>query len=257
MRKPRKTNTSLTHGTVVVILAGGLGTRLRRAFRAGPKVLAPVAGSPFLDYLLNWVRFAGFSEVVLCVGYKREQIQKRYRSGEDWGLQLSYSLENQPLGTAGAIKLAQNRIRSKHFVVLNGDSFVDVDFDALLQFHKRRRALGTITLTKAPSADRYGHVQVNRIGRILAFAEKNSSSSSTDRQPRWINAGVYVFRREVLELIPSGEKVSLERDVFQKINSLPFYGFPVPGYFIDIGIPDDYEKAQTQFRKYFLYEHTS
>src|SRR5208283_1902859 len=203
-----------THGIVALILAGGLGTRLRRVFRSGPKTLAPVGDRPFLDYLLHWLRLAGFSRVVLCVGYKREQIQRRYGTGTNWGLRVSYSAEDEPLGTAGAIKLAQRHIHTEHFVVLNGDSFVDVDFAALLRFHRRHRALATMALAQAPSGSRYGYVRVNATGRILNFVEKGSTpSSSKEMPPKWINAGVYIFRRELLRLIPTGHAVSLERDI--------------------------------------------
>ncbi len=252
MPGPTKRIAVPTHGTVALVLAGGLGKRLRSVFSTGPKVLAPVANRPFLDYLLRWLRLADFSDVVLCVGYKREQIQRRYKSGRDWGLRLSYSAEDEPLGTAGAIKRAQKHIHSKHFVVLNGDSFVDVDFSALLRFHSRHRALATIALAPAPPGDRYGHVRVNARGKILEFVEKGTSPpSSKGMQPKWINAGVYIFRREVLRLIPTGRPVSLERDIFPKIEGQPFYGYPVSGYFIDIGVPKDYEKAQREFPKRF------
>lgn len=241
-----------THSTVAVILAGGLGTRLRSVFRAGPKVLAPMADRPFLDYLLRWVRLAGFSDVVLCVGYKREQVQRRYQSGKDWGLRVSYSPENEPLGTAGAIKHAQRHIQTKHFVVLNGDSFVDVDFSALLGFHRRHRALATMALAQAPPGDRYGHVRMSATGKILNFVEKGSTHRSSEEiQTKWINAGVYVFRHELLRQIPAGRPVSLEREIFPVLAGQPFYGYPVNGYFIDIGVPNDYEKARREFPKRF------
>lgn len=251
MPGPTKPIPRSPHDTVALVLAGGLGTRLRSVYRAGPKVLAPVANRPFLDYLLRWLRLAGFSDVVLCVGYKREQIQRRYKSGDSWGLRLSYSAENEPLGTGGAIKLAQRHIHSKHLVVLNGDSFVDVDLSALLQFHRRHRALATMALAQAPPGDRYGNVRVNAARKILEFVEKGSRSSIKEMQPKWINGGVYVFRRELLRLIPAGRPVSLERDIFPKIKGRPFYGYPVAGYFIDIGVPKDYGKAQREFPKRF------
>jgi len=257
MPEPRKLSTPVTDGTVVLILAGGLGTRLRSVFRTGPKALAPVANRPFLDYLLNWVRLAGFSEVILCVGYKHKDIEDRYKSGKDWGIRLSYSVENEPLGTAGAIKLAQRRIRSRDFVVLNGDSFVEVNFRDLLHFHKSRGALGTIVLAKAPAVGRYGQVQVNRSGRILAFLEKDSSAAKRRAKTKWINAGIYVLSREVLTSIPAKRALSLEKDVFQNIGTQPFYGFPANGYFIDIGVPEDYQRAQRELPKRLTYEHSS
>jgi D-glycero-alpha-D-manno-heptose 1-phosphate guanylyltransferase len=240
------------HNAQVVILAGGLGKRLRSVFSDGPKSLAPVQGRPFLDYLLRWVQLAGFNDIVLCVGYKRGQIRKRYARGEEWGLKLSYSVERCPLGTGGAIKLALRQIHTENFVVLNGDSFVDVDFSELLRFHRSRCALATITLAEAPPGGRYGHVRVRRAGDVLEFVEKGSTAPARRKmEPNWINAGVYVFRRELLPLIPSGLPVSLERDVFPKLVGRQFYGYRVKGYFIDIGVPKDYEKAQSEFPKRF------
>src|SRR5713226_9914788 len=144
-----------------LILAGGLGKRLRAAYANAPKSLAPVAGRPFLDYLMRWLQVSGFSNVVLCVGYKAEQIRERYQDGRHWGLRISYSVEKEPLGTAGAIKNAEALLQGNAFLVLNGDSFTDVSLRDLVQFHRRRRGLATLALAPAPEDSRYGSVHMN------------------------------------------------------------------------------------------------
>lgn len=236
----------------VLILAGGLGTRLRLAYANGPKSLAPVAGRPFLDYLIGWVQAQGFHEVVLCVGYKTEQIQERYQDGRDWGIRVAYSVEKDALGTAGAIKNAQGLLQANTFFVLNGDSFTDVSLTGLLQFHRQSMAIATLTLALAPEEPRYGSVQMHDSGKILGFVEKDAPSTLRDGPGRsWINGGVYVFQKELLSMIPLGRRVSLENEIFPKLVGQQFYGFPTEGYFIDIGVPSDYRRAQKEFGERF------
>jgi NDP-sugar pyrophosphorylase family protein len=134
-----------------VILAGGLGNRLRSAFPDGPKCLAPVAGLPFLDYLIRLLQGFGFADIVLCVGYRASDIQERYKDGADRGLHITYSIEETHLGTAGAVKNAESLLHGETFLVLNGDSFVDADLAGLVRFHRHCRALATLTLVPAPS----------------------------------------------------------------------------------------------------------
>jgi D-glycero-alpha-D-manno-heptose 1-phosphate guanylyltransferase len=235
-----------------LILAGGLGNRLRAAYANGPKSLAPVAGRPFLDYLMRWLQVSGFSNVVLCVGYKTEQIRERYQDGQHWGLRISYSVEKEPLGTAGAIKNAEALLQGDAFLVLNGDSFTDVSLGDLVQFHRRRRGLATVTLAPAPEESRYGSVRVNARGEILGFAEKGSAGTRDGKRGRtWINGGVYAFQKDLLRVIPRGRPVSLETEIFPHLIDHQFYGFPTDGYFIDIGVPADYRRAQKQFRGRF------
>jgi D-glycero-alpha-D-manno-heptose 1-phosphate guanylyltransferase len=223
-----------------LILAGGLGKRLRSSFAQGPKSLAPVTGRPFLDHLLSWLRSSGFKDIVLCVGYKAEQIKQRYQNGDRWGLRISYSWEREPLGTAGALKNAEALVHSKTFIVLNGDSFVDISFHELVQFHRMKNSLATLTLSPAADQSRYGSVRVNSQGEVLGFTEKASGSAANGKKGRaWINSGVYVFEKTLLSMIPSGRSVSLEAEVFPKLVGHQFYGFHTAGYFIDIGIPAD------------------
>lgn len=242
-REPNKGNEVLA-----LILAGGLGVRLRTAYSDGPKSLAPITGRPFLDHLLNWLQFSGFTDVVLCVGYKAEQIRDRYQSGCSCGLRISYSQESEPLGTAGAIKNAEGLVHSDTFLVLNGDSFADVCLRRLVRFHRQRKALATLTLAPKPKGSRYGSVRVNARGEVLGFVEKCAAGARDSKRGRtWINGGVYAFQKELLSMIPRGRTVSLETEIFPRLVGHKFYGFPAEGYFVDIGVPADYRRAQQDF----------
>ena len=236
-----------------LILAGGLGTRLRSSFATGPKSLAPVVGRPFLDYLLRWLQSSGFTEVVLCVGYKALQIQRRYQTGRDWGLRISYAVEKQPLGTAGALKNAEPLVRSNSFLVLNGDSFVDISLQELIRFHRKKKGLATLTLTTVSKPSRYGSVRVNSRSEILGFVEKASADGKNGRAgSTWINGGAYVLEKNLMRMIPTDRSVSLESEVFPRLVGHRFYGFTSESYFIDIGVPADFRRAQKDFRGRFL-----
>lgn len=230
-----------------VVLAGGLGTRLRPAFRGGPKCLAPVGDRPFLDYLIAWLQRQGIREAILCVGYKRSQIQRRYGGGRKYGLALSYSAETTPLGTAGALLNASKLIVEEPFVVLNGDSFLDVDLNEMLTFQRRRRSVATIALVRSPSPARYGTVHTGPDGRIMSFREKSGNERAS--RVGWINGGVYLMQKKLLKDIAKSGPQSLERDVFPRLATKGLFGFRTDGYFIDIGIPSDYRRAQRELPK--------
>ena len=218
-----------------VILCGGLGTRLRPLLKDRPKALALVGGRPFLEYLLLQLKRYEINNVILAVGHCGEMIEAYFGSGSDLGLHLYYSYESEPLGTGGALKLAQNLIHSEYFLVMNGDSFFDIDLKVLIRYHQKKKALATIGLAKVDDTQRYGAVELDHEGRIVRFLEKMKGG-----QPGLINGGIYVFQREVLELIPEGRPVSLEQEIFPKLIGRDFYGLPFQAYFIDIGVPEDY-----------------
>lgn len=239
-------------GVPVVILAGGLGKRLRVAWSDAPKCLAPVAGQPFLDYLLRRVSASGLADIVMCLGHRAEDIQQRYHDGSAWGVHIAYSVETQLMGTAGAIKQAEGLLTAPAFLVLNGDSFLDVDLDELLEFHWCRHALATLALAPARLDSRYGSVRVDDSGKVLGFFEKDSPGTVDDKRERtWINGGVYAFQKDLLSLIPRGRPVSLETEIFPQLVGQQFYGFATDGYFIDIGVPEDFAWAQKEFRERF------
>ncbi len=227
------------------ILAGGLGTRLRGAVNDRPKVLAPVAGRPFLSYLLDQVAAAGVRKVVLCTGYLGEQVEAAF--GAHYGaLQLSYSHETSPQGTAGAVRLALPLLQSDPVLVLNGDSYCDAALADLAAWHQARihSSPGSLLLTWVDDAARYGSVEVDALGSIMSFREKRGQPI-----PGWINAGVYLLSRRVLMSIPAQPAVSIERDVFPVWVGRGLSAYCVRAPFIDIGTPESYGQAETFFAR--------
>ena len=221
--------------TQALILAGGAGTRLRPVVAELNKPMAPIADRPFLEYLLLQLKKHGVEEVTLCVGYKADLIQSYFDAGDRWGVRLSYSHETDFLGTGGAIKRAESFIGAESFIVMNGDSLFDSDLHALMRYHRETNALATLALAQVEDSQRYGVVDVDASGHIVSFVEKGKG-----RAQGLINAGVYVFARAVLDLIPDGQTVSLERDILPRLIGRGLYGLPSHGYFVDIGVPDDY-----------------
>jgi D-glycero-alpha-D-manno-heptose 1-phosphate guanylyltransferase len=234
-----------------LILAGGLGTRLRPAFDAGPKGLAPVGGRPFLQYLLQQIYRAGFYNVVLCVGYGRRLIEEAIGDGARWGLRVRYSVETQPLGTAGAVKRAGSLIDKEDFLVFNGDSFLGVDLKQLVEEHLSFEAWATMALARVDDATRFGSVVLAPDGQIKEFREKSSFVMDNFLDTQIINGGIYVLSKRVLDMIPECGVVSLEREVFPLLLTRGVRGFLCDGYFIDIGLPDDFERAQAELPKHF------
>ena len=219
------------------VLAGGFGTRLRSVISDRPKVMAPVDGRPFLYYLLDQLAAAGCRSVVLCTGHLGEQVQAAL--GERYeGIRLHYSRELQPLGTGGALKLALSQIVSDPVLVLNGDSFLGIDLATYGRWHHDQGAPGSIALTRVRHGDRYGRVQMDMTGRIVSFSEKDRVSG-----PGWINAGIYLLGRKLLERIPDGTNVSLEHDLFSGWTQRGLYGYYSPAHFLDIGTPEDFARS--------------
>ena len=227
-------------GIEAAILAGGLGTRLRSSVADRPKVLAEVAGRPFLAHLLDRLGAQGVRRAILCTGYLGDQIERAFgaRHGE---LELAYSVEPEPLGTGGALRLMAEQLRGEEALVLNGDSFVDADLGALVESHRRRACAGTILLKEVEDAGRYGRVERDPSGRISAFREKVSGGRG------WINAGIYVLSRGLLESIPAGEAISLEQDILPGWVPEGLCGHETEGSFIDIGTPESYAAAERFF----------
>ena len=220
-----------------LILVGGLGTRLRPMLADVPKPMAPVAGKPFLEYLIRWVSRAGFRRVVLCAGYGAGQIREYFGQGDAFGVQLTYSVENEPLGTWGAIRLAGQRINHPQFVVLNGDSWLQVDFCRLLDFHRQKGGVASIAVVEVGNSSRFGSIRLDASGRVMEFLEKQQGGTTL------INGGVYVFSQEVLEAAaPTADVCSLEKEIFPALIPQGVYGMPVKGYFVDIGVPEEYKR---------------
>jgi NDP-sugar pyrophosphorylase family protein len=204
-----------------------------------PKALASVGDKPFLELLVRQLGSQKFHQLVMCTGYLAEQIQEVFQDGSDFGATIEYSKETAPLGTAGALKLAQRYVQNEpEFLVINGDTFLEIDFNEFILSHRRHGSLATMAVVPVENSSRYGTVQVGADGRILGFMEKKGHNV-----PGIINAGVYVFSNAALALIPQGP-VSLERDVFPLLMEQEFYAIEQRGMFIDIGTPDDYARAK-------------
>ena len=233
--------TSLAN-TTAVILAGGLGTRLRSVVPDRPKVLADVSGRPFIEYLLDQLVTESVQSVVLCTGYKGEQVQDRlganYRN-----MPLHYSREQYPLGTGGALRLALPMIESDPVLVLNGDSYCEARLTQFAAWHTARESSATILLIETDDTRRYGRVQIDDESRIREFREKAATSG-----PGWINGGIYLLRRKLIETIPPDRAVSIESEIFPEwIDCGGFYGYRSEGRLWDIGVPDAYAEARTKF----------
>lgn len=223
-----------------LILAGGAGTRLSSVLAGLNKPMAPIAGKPFLEYLLRQLKQHKIDEVILCVGYKADLIRSYFGTGADWGIKISYSCEEDFLGTAGALKLAERHIRGDDFLVMNGDSLFDIELRALMHYHLDRQATATVALAYVDDTQRYGAVSVDESSQIVRFIEKRESNTGG-----LINGGVYVFSRKVLDFIPPGQPVSLERNILPGLIRKGLYGLPSKGYFVDIGVPADYLGLQS------------
>ena len=223
-----------------IVLAGGLGTRLRGVVPDLPKPLAPVSGRPFLAIVLEQLRSQGFSLAVLSVGFRHELIRQAF--GERFGgLAIDYAVEERPLGTGGAIRLAARACSEADVFVLNGDSYTDLDFADMQARHCETHVPLTVCTVEVPDAARYGRVLV-RDSRIDGFSEKGTGG------PGLINAGIYLMRRNLLETLDLPEVFSLERDILEsKLGELRPLAYLTRGRFIDIGVPVDYARAQGMF----------
>lgn len=223
-----------------IVLAGGLGTRLRGVVPDLPKPLAPVAGRPFLAIVLEQLSMQGVSSAVLSVGYRHELIREAF--GDRFaGLALSYAAEDQPLGTGGAIRFAARASDDSDVLVLNGDSYTELDLAQMQARHREAQADLTVCVVKVADAARYGRVLVEG-SSIVGFAEKGVSG------PGWINAGVYVMRRDLLEGLDLPAVFSFETDVLAaRLGRLRSLAYRTTGRFIDIGVPEDYARAQRMF----------
>ena len=209
------------------MLVGGLGTRLRSVVSSTPKVLASIGERSFLELLIHQLRSQGIRRLVMCTGYLADQIESRFGDGRLWEVSIEYSKEEMPLGTGGAVKFAKRYLRDfPQFLVLNGDSFLEVDFQSLMAFHRQHdAAIATMAVVRVENASRYGTVHVDARGRIKGFAEKTGSET-----PGLVNGGIYVFNHSVLQHIPEGP-ASLERDVFPRLIEHGLYAQEQHGVF--------------------------
>ena len=224
----------------VVILCGGLGERLRPVIKEQPKVLANIGGKAFLDILIDNVLQYGFRRIILSVSYLKEQIKNHftYDYDKNCGCKISFSKEEHPLGTGGALKKAKLLIRSNPFMVMNGDSICKVDLRNFVDFHTEKKALLSIVLVRSKTAQDYGSVTLDDSQRITGFNEKIIGGSDN-----LINAGIYLMEKDIFSYMPKQNRFSLEYELFPKLINNRCYGFLTESEFIDIGTPERYEKA--------------
>lgn len=229
-----------------VILAGGFGTRLQSVIKEIPKPMAPVAEKPFLEFQLRYLKHYGIKNIVFSTGHLSEKIRE-YFGSEFQGLKISYSHEESPLGTGGGIRQAMENISDEEVLVLNGDSFFDIDLANFHELHSSFSSECSIALRKVKNASRYGTIEIDSNDRICSFREKSGLELEG-----LINGGVYIINRDLfLKTTPSGINFSIEKDFFEKqLERLIIKGFEFDGYFIDIGIPEDYNKAQNDFKEF-------
>lgn len=224
-----------------IILAGGLGTRLREVLTDLPKVLAPVNNRPFLDIILGFLNKSKHIErVVIAVGYMADKVIREYTDRSEYNFEILFSEEKELLGTGGAIKKALHYTTTGDILVLNGDSYVDADIEGLIKAHEEKNATMTIVLREIEDTSRYGRVKLNSDHRIIAFEEKHP-----DQKNGYINAGIYIFKRELFDKIEGNRVISLEKELLPVFIDKGVYGYISHGKFIDIGVPETYKIAAT------------
>jgi len=220
-----------------VILAGGLGTRLMPVLKDIPKCLAPINGRPFIDIILDNCIDQGLQRFIICVGYLKEQVIEYLRDRND--CEIVFAKEEELLGTGGALKNAEKYLTGDQFLVLNGDTFVPINYNRLIDWHRKINSFLTMVINYSNNTSRYGSVRVDKNSKIIKFVEKDESLKAG-----WVNAGGYLMNKAILEKIAAGANVSLEKDLFLDCLGEDFFGFKNQRQMIDIGIPASYKKAQ-------------
>jgi NDP-sugar pyrophosphorylase family protein len=219
-----------------VVLCGGKGTRLQDVVFDRPKALAVFGDTTFLDILIDSLKRNGLKNFILCVGYMKDQIKDHFKKRDD--PTIAFSEEDEPLGTGGALKKAEPLIQSETFVVMNGDSICEIDLHKFYRFHKNKNAILSMALVRAKESKDYGSVSINESLEITSFTEKKA-----DKDPGYINAGIYLMQKEIFSYMPDHPQFSLEHDFFPNMLGERCVGFIVDSEILDIGTPDRYEKA--------------
>jgi len=237
----------------VVILAGGLGSRLRSKVSDRSKVLAEVNGRPFIYYLLDQLCDTGFNRVILCTGYMAEELEDylgtRYRN-----INIDYSREKTPLGTGGAVRNAEKILKNNSIIVMNGDSFVDIDLMKFVGWHKVKKANWSLVVGQVDSGKRYGNVKLGKKDEIIEFSEKREIGFD---RTSYINFGIYFTHRLVIQTMPDMMKFSLETDYFPNYVPNNVFAYKTDNQFIDIGTPESLSDAQHMFSSSVGSEHSA
>ncbi len=227
----------------IVILAGGLGKRLASVTNGGQKVLAQVGDKPFISILIEYLASFGGQRFILCTGHGAQAVEE-YLQRAHPKLDIVFSREDTPLGTGGAIKQGSLLVKTDNFLAMNGDCFCVIDYNKMIDFHRKQKSQATIAVTRLEDARDYGTIEVNARLAITAFKEKQPQVQSA-----LINTGTYCFNRNVFDLIKTPDKFSIEYDFFPHLVTQGFYGFEVANKFIDIGTPERYAWAQEHLKE--------
>ncbi len=230
--------------TTAIILAGGFGTRLQSVVADVPKPMAPVNGEPFLNYQLHYLKHYGITDVILSVGYMHEKISTYYNNAFN-GIRISCVVETTPLGTGGGIRKALENCSVNEVLVLNGDSFFDVNLTDFHTFYKSHNAQFSLCLREVDNAARYGTIELDNSKRIVSFKEKDQIEKKGI-----INGGLYILNKALfLENTPAKTNLSIEKDIYEKeLLSYKICVIESKRYIIDKGVPEDYTKAQHDFK---------
>jgi NDP-sugar pyrophosphorylase family protein len=225
-----------------VIIAGGLGTRLRPLTYNTPKPIVPVANRPFAVHQIELLVRHGIKEIIFSIHYLSGEIRKTLEDGKRWGIKIHYCLEDKPLGTAGAVKNAQKYFDGSPLIVFNGDILTDANISKIINFHNEKKATVTLTLTEVEDPTAFGLILTEKDGRVRRFLEKPSWDMVVAKT---INAGIYVVDPNIFEKVPAGEEYSFERQLFPNLleEGAPIYGYLSNAYWVDIGSPEKYKEA--------------
>jgi len=227
--------------TEAIILAGGFGTRLKHIVNDVPKPMAPINNLPFLSYLMKKMSDIGIKHIILSTGYLHEKIESFYNQSFE-GMKISYAHETEPLGTGGAIIFSFEKTSTENALILNGDTLFDIDFEYFDDFFQKKMTPLAVALRPLEDISRYGTVSINHEHKIISFAEKNLKSGRG-----LINGGIYLLNKNWLNSLNLPKTFSFEKEVLEKLyKTNDFYALPFNNYFIDIGVPEDYERAQRE-----------
>jgi len=229
-----------------VIIAGGLGTRLRPLTYNTPKPIVPVANLPFVVHQIELLRQHGMDEIILNLHYLSGNIKKILDDGKEWGIKIRYSIEATPLGTAGAVKNAEEYFGDGPMVVFNGDVLTDINISQIVDYHIKKKASVTLTLTRVEDPTDYGLIKTAADGKVERFIEKPSWEQLATIGPiDTINAGIYIIDPAIFKHVPKGVEYSFERQLFPELleSGVPIFGYTTDRYWIDIGKPEQYRQA--------------
>jgi NDP-sugar pyrophosphorylase family protein len=239
-----------------VILAGGAGTRLRPLTDTIPKPMIPVNGRPFLQYIVEWLVKYGVRECVFSIGYLADKFEEYFGDGSRFGLNIIYSVENQFLGTAGAIKLAENHLQDDFFVI-NGDTFLPVDLDDVYEAYRKTGRTGMIVVYDNSEKVAEGNIDIDEDGKVLAYGKKELlkkgdqivNLGSASRNYKYVDAGVYVFKKDFLKLVKKDEFFSLEGQVYPElIDQGELWAYKTSIRHFDLGTPERLEQIRKAFK---------